>query len=145
MLFDTGIRKKKIARFGITTSRGPPCKEIDETIEDVYDMKVSPGSAGTAAIIYMFVEPEYRKNGIGELALEAIAAIQCVQNCDFTVLVADDNGSGKLIKWYEENGYSKAPKLQAIFGSPNQEYGVTMIRPTQVRADIFSKCKIKWW
>jgi GNAT superfamily N-acetyltransferase len=134
---------KQIAKFGITTTRGPSAPPIDETIEELYDIKGY--QVGIAAIIYMFVEPEYRGLGIGSLALEATAAIQTVQSCDFTVLVADDNGSGKLIKWYEDNGYKKAPKLQGLFGSPGGEYGLTMIRPTEVRSDIFAKCQIKWW
>ena len=146
---DDGERKtkknKKVARFGITTTRGPPAPPIDETIMDVYNINPPMGGAGIGAIIYMFVEPEYRKLGIGELALEAIAAIQIVQNIDFTVLVADDDGSNKLIEWYERNGFTKAPKLQDMFGSPGGKYGVTMIRPTQVRSDIFAKCQIKWW
>jgi len=140
--------KKRIAKFGITTTRGPPAPQIDETIEDIYGI-ASPmnggPSAGVAAIIYMYVEPEYRKLGIGELALEAIAAIQTVQGCDFTVLVADDDGSNKLIEWYERCGFKVAPKLQDIFGSPGGKFGITMIRPTQVRSDIFARCQIKWW
>ncbi len=140
-----GKRGKKIARFGITTARGPPAPQIDETVEDIYSIPNGGPSPGVAAIIYMFVEPEYRKVGIGELALEAIAAIQTVQGCDFTVLVADDDGSNKLISWYEKCGFSIAPKLQDIFGSPGGKFGVTMIRPTQVRSDIFARCQIKWW
>ncbi len=134
---------KKIAKFGITTNRGPSAPPIDQTIEELYGLKGY--QVGIAAIIYMFVEPEYRGVGIGALALEAIAAIQTVQGCDFTVLVADDNGSGKLIKWYEENGYRQAPKLQDMFGSPGGQFGITMIRPTEVRSDIFAACHIKWW
>lgn len=136
-----------MARFGITTTRGPPAPEIDETVSDIYNIPTGVGMAspGIAAIIYMYVEPAYRKNGIGVLALEAIAAIQTVQGCDFTVLVADDDGSGKLIQWYEACGFTVAPKLQDIFGSPGGEFGVTMIRPTQVRSDIFAQCQIKWW
>jgi GNAT superfamily N-acetyltransferase len=134
---------KKIARFGITTSRGPSAPQIDETIQEVYD--ISFNNAGIGAIIYMFVEPEYRKLGIGELALEATYAIQTVQGCDFTVLVADDDGSNKLISWYERNGFTIAPKLQDMFGSPGGKFGTTMIRPTEVRSDIFARCQIKWW
>lgn len=93
----------------------------------------------------MYVEPEYRGRGIGALALEVIAAIQTVQGCDFTVLVADDDGSGRLIQWYKDYGYMPAPKLQDLFGSPGGKYGMTMIRPTTVRSDIFARCQIKWW
>ena len=143
---DTGVvGSKQIAKFGITTTRGPPAPPIDETIQDIYGIDLPFNGAGVAAIIYMYVEPEYRKLGIGQLALEAIAAIQTVQGCDFTVLVADDDGSNKLVEWYQRNGYSLAPKLQDIFGSPGGKFGVTMIRPTQVSADIFKRCQIKWW
>ena len=140
-----GGKKRRIGKFGITTTRGPPAVLLDETIKDIYDVTPPINGAGVAAIIYMYVEPEYRKLGIGELALEAIAAIQIVQGCDFTVLVADDDGSNKLVAWYEKNGFSIAPKLQEMFGSPGGKYGVTMIRPTQVASDIFARCQIKWW
>lgn len=133
---------KKIAKFGFTTIRGPSSPEIDETIQDLYGQTIFPG---IGAIIYMYVEPEFRKHGIGDLALEAIYAIQTVQNIDFIVLVANDDGSGRLISWYEKNGFSRAPKLQSSFGSPGGKYGVTMIRPTEVASDIFARCKIKWW
>ncbi len=93
----------------------------------------------------MVVEPEHRGKGIGSLALEAIAAIHTVQGIDFTVLVADDNGTGKLIKWYEQNGYTIAPKLQDLLGSPDAKFGTTMIRPSSVRSDIFGDCQIQWW
>lgn len=136
---------KQIGRFGITTSRGPPATQLDETVLEFYE--VSPGFAGigAAAIIYMYVDPSYRKRGIGKLALEVIAAIQTVQGSDFTVLVADDDGSGKLVRWYEECGFRVAPKMQGLFGSADGEYGVAMIRPTSVRSDIFAVCQIKWW
>lgn len=136
---------KQIAKFGFTTTRGPPAAPIDQTIQDIYGVDLPFNGAGVAAIIYMYVEPEYRKLGIGELALEAIAAIQTVQGCDFTVLVADDDGSNKLIHWYQRNGFTLAPQLQDIFGSPNGKFGLTMIRPTQVSSDIFARCQIKWW
>ena len=51
----------------------------------------------------MFVEPDYRSRDVGALALEVISAIQYVQAIDFTILVADDNGSGGLVRWYEEH------------------------------------------
>lgn len=133
---------KKVAKFGITTKRGPSSPEIDETIFDYYGEMPSPG---IGAIIYMYVEPQFRRHGIGELALEVIYAIQTIQNIDFIILVANDNGSGKLLKWYERNGFLQAPKLQDCFGSPGGKFGTTMIRPTEVASDIFSRCKIKWW
>lgn len=137
--------RKKIARFGITTTRGPPEPIITQTIEEIYNITVPFNGAGVAAIIYMFVEPDYRKFGIGDLAIEVISAIHTVQNIDFTVLVADDNGSGKLVAWYEKNGFATAPGLQDLFGSPGGQFGATMIRPVQMTPDFFERCTIKWW
>jgi len=134
----------KIARFGITTQRGPSAPPIEETVQDIYNIQQLPlGGVGSGAIIYMFVEPPYRSKGVGELALEVIAAIHAVQNCDFTMLVADDNGSGKLVQWYETNGFTKAPKLQNLMGSPNGQFGVSMIAPTNNM--LSTSCRIKWW
>mmetsp|Transcript_16588 Transcript_16588/g.19672 ORF Transcript_16588/g.19672 Transcript_16588/m.19672 type:complete len:309 (-) Transcript_16588:578-1504(-) len=137
--------RKKIARFGITTTRGPPEPIITQSIEQLYNITVPWNGAGIAAIIYMFVEPDYRNVGIGDLALEAISAIHTVQNCDFTVLVADDDGSGKLVRWYERNGFLAAPDLQDLFGSPGGKFGVTMMKPVQMTPDFFERCTVKWW
>lgn len=93
----------------------------------------------------MFVEPEYRNRNVGGLALEAISAIHAVQAVDFTVLVADDNASGGLVRRYEENGYERAPLLQKILGSPSGEFGVSMISPVRVEEGFFDRCRIKWW
>ena len=134
-----------MGRFGITTARGPPAPPLDETVQEFYGIPKEFSGVGAAAIIYMYVKPEYRSRGIGELALEVIAAIQTIQGSDFTVLVADDDGSGKLTQWYEGCGFRVAPKLQGLFGSTDGEYGVAMIRPTSVRSDIFADCTIKWW
>jgi len=136
--------KKKIARFGITTHRGPPAPQITSTVEQVYNITLNV-EPGVAAIIYMYVEPDYRSTGLGELALEVISSIHAFQRCDFTILVADDNGSGKLIEWYRTNGFEKAPLLQEMMGSPDGKFGATMIRPTSVSQSFYDDCKIKWW
>jgi len=133
-----------IAKFGITTTRGPTTPEIISCLQVFYNVtEAQAQSAGIAAIIYMFVEPKYRGLGVGELALEAIAAIHAVQGLDFTVLVADDKGSGKLVQWYENNGFRTAPALQELFGSIG--LGMAMIRPVYVAPDVFSRCTIKYW
>jgi GNAT superfamily N-acetyltransferase len=137
-----GKRYKKIGRFGFTTQRGPPAPPIQETVSDIYN--ISPNiMVGTAAIIYMFIEPEYRKRELGTLALQVISLIHAIQDCDFTILVVDDNGSGKLIEWYEKKGFTKAPKLQDMLGSPDAVHGVTMIAPTN--RILPNGCHIQWW
>ena len=142
---EPGKRKKKIGRFGFTTSRGPSSPEIDTTIRDIYNIDPPPLSATIAAIIYMFVEPEYRSRNVGALALEVISAIQSIQAVDFTVLVADDNGSGSLVNWYENHGYSKAPLMQDILGSPNETNGISLISPVKIKPGFFDDCVVKWW
>ncbi|KAL9186038.1 hypothetical protein ACHAXT_005276 [Thalassiosira profunda] len=142
---EPGRRKKKIARFGFTTSRGPSSTEIDTTIREKYNIDPPALSATIAAIIYMFVEEDYRSRDVGALALEVISAVQSVQGVDFTVLVADDNGSGGLVRWYEEHGYAKAPLLQNILGSPDGVNGVAMIAPVKIEGGFFGRCTVKWW
>jgi len=143
---EPGKRKKKIGRFGFTTSRGPSSPEIDTTIREIYNIDPPPLSATIAAIIYMFVEPEYRNRNVGALALEVISAIQSVQAVDFTVLVADDNGSGSLVRWYENHDYSKAPLMQDILGSPNKTNGIALISPVKIKPGFFEdQCVVKWW
>jgi hypothetical protein len=138
----TTKRLEKVGRFGFTTERGPSAPPIQETVKDIYGL--SPNvMVGVGAIIYMFVEPQYRKRNIGALALQIISLIHAVQGIDFTVLVVDDNGSGKLVEWYTQNGYSKAPKLQEILGSPNAVNGITMISPTN--RILPYDCRIQWW
>ena len=118
---------------------------VDTTIREIYSINPPPLSATVAAIIYMYVEPDYRNRNVGARALEVISAIQSVQAVDFTILVADDNGSGGLVRWYEEHGYSKAPLLQNMLGSPNKENGVAMIAPVTIGKGFFDKCVVKWW
>jgi GNAT superfamily N-acetyltransferase len=118
---------------------------VDTTIRQLYNINPQPLSVAIGAIVYMFVEPDYRKLGIGSLALEVISAIHYIQAVDFTVLVADDDGSGGLVRWYENNGYSKAPLMQNVLGSPDGKYGVAMICPVSVRNGFFQQCKVKWW
>ena len=137
---DANGKLVKVGRFGFSTVRGPPAEPIQETVGDLYGINTL---VGVGAIVYMFVEPEYRKRNIGVMALEVIRCIHAIQGIDFTVLVVDDNGSGKLNDWYEQNGYARAPKLQNILGSPDAIHGVTMIAPTALSLD--DDCRIKWW
>lgn len=136
---------KPIAKFGITTESGPFCEELDETIQDIYNVR-DGGVDGVAAIKYMFVEPQHRRQGLGSLALEVISQIHAWQNCRYTVLIADDDGSGKLIQWYKSYGFARAPKLDQVFGcvqnnintssgneSTESVLGVAMIAPTSFK------------
>jgi hypothetical protein len=93
----------------------------------------------------MVVDAKYRKRQVGSLALEVISFIHVFQNCDFTLLVADEKGSGKLVSWYETHGFQQAPLLQDLLGSPNQKYGVAMIGPTDTGTSLPQDCRLEWW
>ena len=134
---------KRVGRFGITTTSGPPTPVIADQVQQLYPQQRLPGILQTAAIQFMVVEPAYRKRQIGRLALQVIAHIHASQNCDFTLLVADENGSGRLLAWYERYGFRQAPMLQDLLGSPNQQYGVAMIGPT--KSELPEDCRLQWW
>jgi GNAT superfamily N-acetyltransferase len=134
---------QKIGRFGITTVRGPPARPIDESVEQIYGIDLQGRHVSSAAIVYMVVDEKFRSRNVGTLALQVISTIHSIQGCDFTLLVADDDGSGKLVEWYEEHGFSQAPLLQDLLGSPGGQYGVAMMAPTSNVID--GACRIKWW
>ena len=140
--------KQKIGRNGITCQRGPSAPPIAETVEQLYGISASLAQTiGIAAVIYMVVEPEFRGRNVGSLALEVIALIHAKVNADFTILVCDDKSSREvrtLVKWYEGNGYKRAPLLQNMMGSPNEQFGVSMIAPTDGRG-VPDGCTIQWW
>lgn len=116
---------------------------IDESVEQIYGIDLQGMHVGSAAIIYMFIEEQFRSRNVGTLALEVISTIHSIQGCDFTLLVADDDGSGKLVEWYEQQGFSRAPLLQDLLGSPGGKYGIAMIAPTKNEIDV--ACRVQWW
>jgi GNAT superfamily N-acetyltransferase len=133
----------KIGRFGITSQRGPSFPPLEETIEELYGIKATAG-IGIGAIIFMFVEPEYRGRSVGKLALDIVGLIHATVGADFTILVADDKSEANtLIQCYERLGFKRAPKLQDFMGSPNGQFGLSMIAPVQ--ANIPEGCRIEWW
>eukprot|EP00977_Amphora_coffeiformis_P019270 scaffold7101_cov153-Amphora_coffeaeformis.AAC.15 len=134
---------KLVGRFGITTKPGPSFPVIVQQASKLFPKQRIPDVIQTGAIQYMVVEPDYRKRDIGSLALQVIAYVHAFQNCDFCMLVADDKGSGRLVEWYEQHGYQKAPMLQDFLGSPEGRFGVTMMGFTN--ATLPASCQIEWW
>lgn len=129
-----------VARFGITVDPGPSTESMVETARSAWGDSDDLQVVLAGAIVYMFVEPEHRGRKIASLALDVIAYLQAARGCTHTVLVADDNGSGKLIEWYECHGFVRAPRLQELLGSPNAIYGTTMMgRTKQVMYTV------EWW
>jgi GNAT superfamily N-acetyltransferase len=141
---------QRIGRFGITCRKGPLAPPIEETIAGLYGIPATTTNSdiGLAAIIFMFCEPEYRGKSLGSLALDVISEIHHSVGCNYTVLVADDKSGDaqSLVKWYEGQGFSRAPHLQEFMGSPGMQFGVTMIGPTTTRSsNLPSDIQIEWW
>ena len=162
-----------VGRFGIIPEPGPVVPPpLQEAIHRIYfqnnssnytndDTDQSNGSnippntdeIRAGAIVYMFVEPEYRgaPNNIGGRALEVIHTLQRSCHCTYNLLVANDktplpppdydmnhppDGTDndtryddmKLVQWYRRNGYHIAEEIQDMLGSPNGIYGIAMIK-----------------
>jgi GNAT superfamily N-acetyltransferase len=97
-----GAKKQtRIGRFGISLEPGPVIPALEDTIVQLYGASQAYSAPMTAAaLIYMYVEPEHRQRNLGTLALEVIRSIHASLGCQYTILVADDQGSGSLIDWY---------------------------------------------
>ena len=137
--------KSKLGRFGIVTEAGPSTPELEQTVQEIYNNGNPVAAVRAGAIIYMFVEPAFRGRGLGCLALETIAFLHAARGCSYTILVADDKSPQQqtLVRWYERHGYTRAPYLQNLLGSPDGVYGVTMIAPTAT--SVPEDCLVKWW
>jgi GNAT superfamily N-acetyltransferase len=154
-----------IGRFGIVTEPGPIVPQpLKEVVNRIYYSNSSISSSTmnlwldtntkdirAGAIVYMFVEQEYRGLNIGDMALKVIHTIQRSCQCTYTILVANDKtptrehrtnprsdsdtttAAGryddmKLVQWYRRNGYHVAEEIQEMLGSPNGIYGIAMIK-----------------
>ena len=144
VVLEAWLSKEKIGRFGCTVTPGPTTPALLDVVGSLYG-QTNRFAVPTGAIIYMFVEPTYRGRGVGRLALETIGVLQAAKGCDFTVLVADDKDTEtrKLVRWYESHGFSCAPSLQEMLGSPDGKYGIAMIGPTPT--DFPKDCVVQWW
>lgn len=143
--YDRTTKSKKLGRFGIVTEAGPSTPELEQTVQEIYNNDNPVATVRAAAIIYMFVEPAHRGRGLGCLALETIAFLHAARGCSYTLLVADDKSPQQqtLVRWYERHGYTRAPYLQNLLGSPDGVYGVTMIAPTAT--SVPEDCRVEWW
>jgi GNAT superfamily N-acetyltransferase len=135
---------RRIGRFGFTIEAGPAIQELERALVHAYGGHRAYSVPMTAAaLIYMYVEPEFRQRNLGTLALEVIQSLQSQAGCKYTVLVADDDGSGSLVDWYSQRGFIRAPGLQDVMGSPNAQFGTTMICKTDNMC-LPEDCNIQW-
>lgn len=127
-------RGQKIAKFGFSVKPGPPLPLSSETLQQFSCQYIGhkdvDATSATTALKYMWVDPLYRGHGIGTMGLSWVAYLQRQAGCDWMALVANDNGSGRLVEWYKKQGLVIAPELQDLFGSPDRMYGTTMVGST---------------
>jgi len=101
-LAKAGIRTYSINRREIPTSFGMMWNEIG-CIDPKKQTSESDCSVGL--LVYMHVRPEFRGNGLGDTLLD-----QCLSSCkqrgdSHLLLVHDDQGSGRLVRYYEARGF----------------------------------------
>jgi GNAT superfamily N-acetyltransferase len=64
-----------------------------------------------AILTYVFVEPEFRRRGLGEAFIREMEADLIRDGFEYVLLTVDDRGSGKLIAYYREMGFLEATEL----------------------------------
>jgi N-acetylglutamate synthase-like GNAT family acetyltransferase len=90
--------------------------------------RLSNGSRRVGPLVSLFVEPSERGNGLGEALFRAMMRESRVSGNDFALLVHQDNGSGKLIRWYQMMGFKLLPTDNAI----GVEKGMICVLPRDV-------------
>jgi GNAT superfamily N-acetyltransferase len=58
-----------------------------------------------AVFVYMWVNKQYRKRNLGDFLLINAMKLCKDRGDEYMLLVHDDDGSGKLIKYYEDRGF----------------------------------------
>eukprot|EP01039_Chlorochromonas_danica_P009183 gene9183-10142_t len=63
------------------------------------------GKWSIGLFVYMWVSPTYRGQGLGEVLLERGKAYCREKGDSHMLLVHDDQGSGRLVQYYEQQGF----------------------------------------
>jgi GNAT superfamily N-acetyltransferase len=72
------------------------------------------GGKRVSPLVSLFVEPAERRNRVGDALFRAMLRESRACGNDYALLVHQDNGSGKLIRWYEGMGFKLLPEGNAI-------------------------------
>jgi len=91
-----------VARSGVRNFSGSS-ELMDELLRSEYNE--SGRNVSVALFVYMWVNPKYRRRGLGDLLLNEVAKICFKRGDRYMLLVHDDNGSGKLISYYLNRGF----------------------------------------
>lgn len=126
-------KKSVIVRIGLTTRVGPPLPPLAATTRELLqsdDSNISTTNRDCMALIFVWIDPDYRGQQWGVQAVSLVRYLHGIWGAASTVLVAADSGSGRLVPWYEQQGFVQATELQDYMGSPNCIHGTVMMGRT---------------
>ena len=149
---DSKKKKKKnpVIRMGFTTQAGPPLPLHPTTLEQLKLVSTTNNINDddtlirTMALIFLWIDPQYRGLQWGIQAMRIVRYIHFTLGADCTVIVANDKGSGRLVPWYEQQGFVQALELQECLGSPNQIYGTAMVGRTLADDELAKSLVIEY-
>eukprot|EP01038_Epipyxis_sp_PR26KG_P009497 gene9497-12794_t len=74
-------------------------------------MVANDGRYQIGIFVYMWVDPSYRGQDIGNFLLQLSISACLNKGDDFMLIVHDDNGSGKLIDYYIDRGFVELDEI----------------------------------
>ena len=95
-------KSKPLAKVGIRSK--PSCsRKMDEVIRATFgdDRENLP----VTVFVYMWVNPQFRGRNIGDHLLSLAIEESLKKEVQYMLIVHDDQGSGKLIEYYESRGF----------------------------------------
>jgi len=111
-----------------------------DTDTEMQEKEGGEGTGGSAnsgkrvgVVVSVFVEPEARRLKIGAGICFAMLRELRANGHDFALLVHQDNGSGKLIAWYQGMGFKLLPPDNAI----GVQDGMIAMLPRDINDDFY--------
>eukprot|EP01031_Cornospumella_fuschlensis_P032440 gene32440-39228_t len=100
---------RPLAKMGIRTYSTKSTSYLEESVNLTFGATSNSldGESGynIGIFVYMYVAPALRGLGIGEILLDAGKDACRAKQDKYMLLIHDDNGSGKLIKYYQDRGF----------------------------------------
>ena len=84
-------------------------------LDDADDGGGADAPSGRVAVaISVFVDPEHRARGLGDVMFRASMRACAAAGYGWMLFVHQDNGSGRLVAWYEAMGFRRVPEDNAL-------------------------------
>lgn len=96
------LKSKPLAKVGIR-SKPSYSKKMDELISSLFGDERE--NIPVTVFVYMWVNPQYRGQSIGEHLLSVAIEESSRKEIQYMLIVHDDQGSGKLVNYYETRGF----------------------------------------